>query len=204
MKTTLWQWLAAGAAMSVVLTMGHPASADELIEAGSSGLGMAFPRVLRTDPALISPRGAPAVTGLAATSAVSDAAQPRLTREGIVLPRAPRADSARLDFRRVHASAGLLTRDADRTRARKARNRRIGVAALAGAGIGGMIGAGIGASWCSNEGGGSCFLSLGFGTLGGLAGGGIGAALGALGGKSGGSNPTPRGRTPRAFGRSRR
>lgn len=205
MKTaTLLQWLAAGAAMSVVLTIGHPASADEAIEAGSSGLGVALPRVLRTDPAFIGSRGAPAATGLPVNSEVSDAAQSRLTREGIILPRALRADSARLDLRRVHASAPLLTRDAARTRARKARDRRIGLAALAGAGIGGILGAGIGSSWCSNEGGGSCVLSLGFGTLGGLAGAGIGAALGALGGKSGASDPTPRRRTPRTIGRNRR
>ena len=112
--------------------------------------------------------------------------------EGIILPRALRADSARLDLRRVHASAPLLTRDAARTRARKG-NRRIGLAALAGAGRNTRGRHRF--QLVLQRGRGSCVL-FGFGTLGGMP----GAALGALGGKSGASNPTPRRRTPRAIG----
>ncbi len=49
MKTaTLLQWLAAGAAMSVVLTIGHPASADEAIEHNH-----AHPRPLESNPPLV-------------------------------------------------------------------------------------------------------------------------------------------------------
>ena len=196
MKTTLMQRMASVLAMSAVMAIGHPASAEQRVETAGQARarleGVTLARVPVADPTGLDAPGEHASPGprtVAAVSAVGPQASvggPDAVLEGIVLPRIPRADPARLDRHGTRASVGLATRDAGGAqpawfRAREERDRRITVGLLIGAGIGGALGALVGNGWCANEGGTHCPLAVTFGMQGALAGGGIGAVLGALG-----------------------
>ncbi len=86
MKTALMQRLAAGAAMSAVLAIGHPASADEPLEADSPGLtlgGVALPRVLHRRAWPATPASPPTSPSFHAQGrAPSSASRPPMTGSG--------------------------------------------------------------------------------------------------------------------------